>query len=45
MDRYLSNLIKDNIKRELRQYAVAGIIPEILDLKYLYIESTVECLL
>jgi hypothetical protein len=25
-DRYLSNLIKDNIKRELRQYAVAGII-------------------
>ena len=39
-DRYLSNLIKDNIKRELRQYAVAGIIPEIIDLKYLYIEST-----
>ena len=39
-DRYLSNLIKDNIKRELKQYAVAGIIPEIIDLKYLYIEST-----
>jgi len=39
-DRYLSNLIKDNIKRELRQYAVAGIIPEIIDLKYLFIEST-----
>ena len=39
-DRYLSNLIKDNIKRELRQYAVAGIIPEIIDLKYLYVEST-----
>jgi hypothetical protein len=39
-DRYLSNLIKDNIKRELRQYAVAGIIPEIIDLKYLYIEAT-----
>jgi len=38
-DRYLSNLIKDNIKRELRQYAVAGIIPEIIDLKYLYIEA------
>jgi hypothetical protein len=37
-DRYLSNLIKDNIKRELRQYAVAGIIPEIIDLKYLFIE-------
>ena len=39
-DRYLSNLIKDNIKRELRQYAVVGIIPEIIDLKYLYIEAT-----
>jgi len=39
-DLYLSNLIKDNIKRELKQYAVAGIIPEIIDLKYLYIEST-----
>jgi hypothetical protein len=39
-DRYLSNLIKDNIKRELKQYAVAGIIPEIIDLKYLYIEAT-----
>jgi hypothetical protein len=37
-DRYLSNLIKDNIKRELRQYAVSGIIPEIIDLKYLFIE-------
>ncbi len=39
-DRYLSNLIKDNIKRELKQYAVAGIIPEIIDLKYLYVEAT-----
>jgi len=39
-DLYLSNLIKDNIRRELKQYAVAGIIPEIIDLKYLYIEST-----
>ena len=39
---YLSNLIKDNIRRELRQYSVAGIIPEIVDLKYLYIESTVN---
>ena len=37
-DRYLSNLIKDNIKRELKQYSVAGIIPEIVDLKYLYVE-------
>jgi hypothetical protein len=38
-DRYLSNLIKDNIKRDLRKYSVAGIIPEIVDLKYLYIEA------
>ena len=38
-DRYLSNLIKDNIKRELKPYSVAGIIPEIVDLKYLYVET------
>jgi len=38
-NRYLSNLIKDNIKKELKQYAIAGIIPEIVDLKYLYIEA------
>jgi hypothetical protein len=31
-------LIKENIKRDLKKYAVAGIVPEILDLKYLYIE-------
>ena len=37
-DRYLSNLIKDNIKRDLKPYAVAGIIPEIVDLKYLFVE-------
>jgi hypothetical protein len=37
-DRYLSNLIKDNIKKELRKYSVAGIVPEIVDLKYLYVE-------
>ena len=37
-DRYLSNLIKDNIKRDLKQYTIAGIIPEIVDLKYLYVE-------
>lgn len=35
---FLSNTIKDNIKAELRKYAVAGIVPEILDLKYLYLE-------
>ena len=35
---FLPNLIKQNIKLKLKQYAVAGIIPEILDLKYLYLE-------
>lgn len=36
---YLSSTIKSNILSELRKYTVAGIIPEIIDLKYLYIES------
>ena len=36
---YLPNLIKENIKLKLKKFAVAGIVPEILDLKYLYIES------
>jgi hypothetical protein len=35
---FLPNLIKDNIKLKLKKYSVAGIVPEILDLKYLYIE-------
>jgi hypothetical protein len=35
---FLPNLIKEDIKRELKKYSVAGIVPEILDLKYLYIE-------
>ena len=35
---FLPNLIKEQIKLKLKKYAVAGIIPEILDLKYLYIE-------
>ncbi len=35
---FLPNLIKENIKIKLKKYAVAGIVPEILDLKYLYIE-------
>jgi hypothetical protein len=30
--------MKENIKTKLKKYAVAGIVPEILDLKYLYIE-------
>jgi hypothetical protein len=36
---YLPNLIKENIKMKLKKYSVAGIIPEILDLKYLYLET------
>jgi hypothetical protein len=39
---YLSNAIKDNIKTNLKQYSVAGIIPEIIDLKYLYIEADIN---
>ena len=35
---FLPNLIKDNIKLKLKKYAVAGVVPEILDLKYLYLE-------
>ena len=35
---FLPNLMKENIKTKLKQYAVAGIVPEILDLKYLYLE-------
>ncbi len=39
---YLPNLIKENIKLKLKKYSVAGIIPEILDLKYLYLESNTK---
>ena len=35
---FIPNLIKENIKLKLKKYAVAGIIPEILDLKYLFLE-------
>jgi len=35
---YLSNTIKENIQRDLRKYSVAGIVTEIIDLKYLFIE-------
>jgi hypothetical protein len=38
---FLSNQVKDNIKRDLRKYSVAGIVPEIMDLKYLYIEPSI----
>ena len=37
---FLSSAIKQNIQSALRKYSVAGIVPEIVDLKYLYIETT-----
>ena len=39
---YLSNLVKDNIKREIKKYSVGGIDLQITDLKYLYIEALVN---
>jgi len=36
---FVSNQVKDNIRNSLRRYSVAGIVPEIIDLKYLYVES------
>ena len=35
---FVSNILKDEIKTRLRKYTVAGIVPEIIDLKYLYVE-------
>jgi len=35
---FIPNSIKDNLKLSLRKYSVAGVIPEIIDLKYLYVE-------
>ena len=35
---FLSQITKDDIARQLKQYSIAGIKPEIIDLKYLYIE-------
>jgi hypothetical protein len=36
---FVSNQVKDNLERDLRRYTVAGIVPEIIDLKYLYLET------
>ena len=36
---FLSSDIKNNIKRQINKYSVAGIITEIVDLKYLYVET------
>jgi hypothetical protein len=35
---YVPEPVKQNIQNKLRKYSVAGIVPEFLDLKYLYIE-------
>ena len=36
---HLSSSIKRSITNDLKKYSVAGIVPEIIDLKYLWIES------
>jgi hypothetical protein len=35
---FLSSIIKDQIKTQLRKYTVAGIVTEIIDLKYIFVE-------
>ena len=35
---FLSEITKQDIKRTLKQYSIAGIRPEIVDLSYLYVE-------
>ena len=35
---FLSEIVKNDIKKKLKQYLIAGIKPEIIDLKYLYVE-------
>ncbi len=39
---YVPDSIKNNLNTKLRKYSVAGIITEILDLKYLYIEAHIN---
>lgn len=36
--KYISKVSKEEIKNKLKQYTIAGIKPEIVDLKYLYVE-------
>ena len=36
---FVPNSTKDNLKNKLKKYSVAGIVPEILDLKYVFIET------
>ncbi len=35
---FLSSIVKDQIKTQLRKYTVAGIVTEIIDLKYIFVE-------
>ena len=39
---YLSSAIKQNLQFAIKKYSVAGIRPEIIDLKYLYVEANVD---
>lgn len=39
---FISDEIKRSIQLELRKYSVAGIVSEIIDLKYLYIEADIN---
>jgi hypothetical protein len=39
---FVPDSIKQNIKLDLRNYSVAGIIPEIVDIKYLFIQATLN---
>jgi len=39
---YLSTNIKENLIGDLKKYSVVGILPEIVDLKYLYVETDVK---
>jgi hypothetical protein len=38
---FVPNSIKDNLKNKLRKYSIAGIVAEIVDIKYLYLEVDV----
>lgn len=39
---YLSELTKESIRKKLKQYTIAGISPQLVDLKYLYIELDIN---
>jgi len=39
---YVPDSIKNNLNEKLRKYSVAGIVTEILDLKYLYVEAHIN---